>query len=156
MAVADIDDAAIVERHCRRQACFSQGQSNVVSPAEMLVDQGLKVDIGENVAAVSDKRFCIELRFYILNAAAGLEEIWLMDQLDRMTAVTAPRKSPFKKLGQLVRVDDERLHAEIDQMIEREGDERLLKNRDEWLGPIVSERAQTGTETGAKDERLCD
>src|SRR5205807_2581246 len=139
---ADIDDAAIVECHCRRQACFPQGQGNVVSAAEMLVDQGLKIDIGENVAAVGDKRFCIELRFYILNAAAGLEEIWLMDQLDRITAVNAPGKSVFKKLGQLVRVDDERVHAEIDQMIEREGDERLLKNRDERFRQIVSERAQ--------------
>ena len=43
----------------------------------------------------------------------------------------------------MMRVHEKPLDTEIDQMIKRESNERLLKNRDERLGQIIGQRAQT-------------
>ena len=55
-------------------------------------------------------------------------------------------------LRQTVRVDDERFDAEVDQMIERESDERFLENRDKRFGQIVSQRPQPGPKPRAQNE----
>jgi len=41
-----------------------------------------------------------------------------------------------------VRVDDESVHSHAYQMIERESNERLLKDRDERLRQLVGQRTQ--------------
>jgi len=41
-----------------------------------------------------------------------------------------------------VRVDDESVHSQTDQMIERESNERLLKDRDERFRQLLGQRTQ--------------
>jgi hypothetical protein len=41
-----------------------------------------------------------------------------------------------------VRVDDESVHSYAYQMIERKGDERFLKDRDEWLRQLFGQWTQ--------------
>src|SRR6266478_42196 len=106
----------------------------------MLVDQRLQIDIREDVAAIIDERFRPEIGFDILDAPAGVEQNGLVHQLDGMAFVVVLWEKALKEVWQLMRVDDERLHAYVDQMIEGEADERLLENRNERLGQIVGQR----------------
>ena len=123
----------------------------------MLVDQRLQIDVSEDVAAVGDEGFHPEIGFDVLDAAARLEQNGLVHQLDGITfVVVLLREKALEKVRQLVRVDDERLHADVDQMIEGEADERLLENRNERLGQIIGERSQTRAESRTEDECLCD
>ena len=41
-------------------------------------------------------------------------------------------------------------------MVERERDERLLKNRHQRFGQLLGQRAKSGSESGAQDECLFD
>ena len=56
----------------------------------------------------------------------------------------------------MMRVDDEGLHPKGAKMIEREGNERFLKNRDERLRQIVRQRTQPLAQPRAEDEGLSD
>ena len=86
-----------------------------------------------------------------------LEQNGLVHQLDGITfVVVLLREKALERVRQLVRINNERLHADIDQMIEGEADERLLENRNERLGQIIGERSQTRAESGTEDECLCD
>ena len=54
-----------------------------------------------------------------------------------MTTITGIREKFAKRFGTMMGVNDKRLHANADQMIEDERDQRLLKNRDERLGQFL-------------------
>ena len=54
-----------------------------------------------------------------------------------MAGIAVLAKRVLKHFREPVRVNDESAHSELDQMIEREGDERFLKNWDERFGQIV-------------------
>ncbi len=58
--------------------------------------------------------------------------------------------------GQMMGVDDERLHARGREMIEGESDKRFLENRDERLRQVLGQRTEPQAETGAEDEGLGD
>src|SRR5262245_61431509 len=53
-------------------------------------------------------------------------------------------------------VDDEPPNAGGDQMVERESDERFLKNRHEWFWQFIGQRPQTRPQSGGKNESLRD
>jgi hypothetical protein len=55
-----------------------------------------------------------------------------------------------------VGVDDEPAHSGVYQMIERESDQRFLKNRYERFGEIICQRTQTGAASGGQNECLGD
>jgi hypothetical protein len=55
-----------------------------------------------------------------------------------------------------VGVDDEPAHSGVYQMIERESDQRFMKNRYERFGEIICQRTQTGTASGSQNECLGD
>src|SRR5438876_9061928 len=144
VAVRDIDHATVAKSNRGRQTGIAQRQGDIVSAAEMLVDQRLQIDISEDVGAVGDEGFHPEIGFDVLDAAARLEQNGLVHQLDGITfVVVLLREKALERVRQLVRVDDERLHAHVDQMIEGEADEPLLDNRNERLRLLIVERSQT-------------
>ena len=51
-----------------------------------------------------------------------------------------------------MRVDKERLDANFDQVIQRERDERLLKNWNQRFGQIIGQWTQACTKSGAEYE----
>jgi hypothetical protein len=55
-----------------------------------------------------------------------------------------------------MRINDELVHSRAHQMIERESDQRLLKDRNERLWQLVRQRTQTDAEPSAQNECLCD
>src|SRR2546430_556791 len=73
---------------------------------------------------------------------------------------TARRSVPTKNLCEPLRlmmgINEKLRHIQLDQMIEREGDERFLKDGHQRLGEIVGERAEACPESGAEDKGLSD
>jgi membrane protein YdbS with pleckstrin-like domain len=59
-------------------------------------------------------------------------------------------------MRQPMRIDNETLNSDGDQMIKRKGDERLLKNRDQRLWQFIGQRAQTHTQSRGKNKSLRD
>ena len=55
-----------------------------------------------------------------------------------------------------MRVDDESVHSHVYQMIERESNERLLKDRDERLRQLLSQWTQARAKTRGQNECLSD
>ena len=55
-----------------------------------------------------------------------------------------------------MRVDDESVHSHLYQMIERESNERLLKDRDEGLRQLLGQWTQARAETRCQNECLSD
>src|ERR1043166_473522 len=79
-----------------------------------------------------------------------------MPKFDFATAICRSSKNFGKPLRAMMRVHEKPLDAEIDQVIERESNERFVKNRHERLRQVVRQRAQPRPEAGAQDECLCD
>src|SRR5207237_4201823 len=106
--------------------------------------------------ALGDEWFHPEMGLDVLDAAARLAQNGLVHQFDGITFVVVllPEKA-LERVRQLVRVDDERLHADVDQMVDGKADERLLENRNERLRQIIRERSQTRAESRTEDECLC-
>src|SRR5947207_8195376 len=73
-----------------------------------------------------------------------------------MPRVTILCKKNPKQFRKPVGVDDEPAHSGVYQMIERESDQRFLKDRYERFGEIICQRTQTGTATGGQNECLDD
>ncbi len=73
-----------------------------------------------------------------------------------MPRVTVLGKKKLKQFRKPVGVDDEPAHSGVYQMIERESDQRSLKNRYERFGELICQRTQTGTAAGGQDECLGD
>jgi membrane protein YdbS with pleckstrin-like domain len=72
-------------------------------------------------------------------------------------AAIAPAREEFpERRRTMVRVNDKRLHARGNQVIEHERDERFLENRDERLGQIFGEGTKSRPEPGAEHEGLGD
>src|SRR5262249_58117076 len=55
-----------------------------------------------------------------------------------------------------VRVDNESIHSDAYQMVERESNERFLKNRDERLRHFLGQWTQARAQTGRQNECLSD
>ena len=142
VAVADIDDAAVAKRDRSCETRIAQSQRHIVAPREMFVDQRLQVDVGQNITAVDNERLATQRSFRVLDPATRLEEIGLVEQFHRRAGVCPVCEFALELLLQAMRVDDERLDPNAPQMIEREGDERLLKDRHERLRPKLRHRAQ--------------
>jgi hypothetical protein len=77
-------------------------------------------------------------------------------QPDRKFAIPTVGEKGFEMSGEMMSVDDERLHARGREMIESEGDKRLLKYRDERFWQVLGQRTEPQAETGAEDEGLGD
>ena len=70
----------------------------------------------------------------VFNPAAGLKQERLVHQPDGKTPIPLRRKSPLEFTRQMMRIHDKRLHPRSREMIKREADERLAKDRHERLG----------------------
>src|SRR5205814_393055 len=83
---------------------------------------------------ISDERRGLQMRLDVFDSASSPEQFRFVHEPHWPIAISPVRECIRELLRQTVRVDDERFDAEVDQMIERERDERLLENGDERLG----------------------
>ena len=90
------------------------------------------------------------MTFCVLDAAACFEQVRLVNERkseSRHTRLLA--KKALEQFRMPVRVDDESVHSYGYQMIERKSNERFLKDRDERLRQIVSQRTQARAKAGS-------
>jgi hypothetical protein len=62
----------------------------------------------------------------------------------------------LEQLRKPVRINDKGFHSHVYQMIERESNERLLKDRDERLRQLGGQWTQARAKTRCQNERLSD
>jgi membrane protein YdbS with pleckstrin-like domain len=79
-----------------------------------------------------------------------------MHEGERATRIVPAGKKAIEFRGAMVRVDDEGFDPVRAEMIERERDQRFLKNRDERLRQIFRHRAESQAESRAENESLPD
>ena len=79
------------------------------------------------------------MTFCVFDPAAGFEQIRLVDERSGKSSVAALGKEILKQFRMPVRVYDESVHSHAYQMIQRESNERLLKDRNERLRQVVSQ-----------------
>src|SRR5207302_8681861 len=98
---------------------MTQRQCDVVAAIEMFIDQRLQRYVGQNIAAVSTKRFLSQLGFNVLDAAAGLEQNRFIYQHDWSIALSTFSNLRLESFGQAMSINNERLNPDVDQMIDR-------------------------------------
>src|SRR5262249_20735064 len=96
------------------------------------------------------------MTFCIFDAAAGFEQIRLVNERGGKPGIFAPGKEILEQCGMPVRVDDESVHSHAYQVVERESKEWFLKDRDEGLWQLLGQWTQTRAETGCQNEGLSD
>src|SRR4030095_3057673 len=108
----------------------------------MFLDQRMQIDIRQNIAAVGQERFAAEMTFHVFDAATGFEQIRFVNERGWKARILARREEIFEQFRMPVRVDDESVHSHAYQMIERESNQRFLKNRDERLRQLLGQWTQ--------------
>ena len=108
----DVNHATVgAQSQARGQPCVAKREGHIVSPAKMLFDQTLQVEVGKDVAAVNDERLFSNPWLGILHAAAGFQEIRLVNQLHTAPGIGFLCKEIVESPGEMVGIDDEGLHA---------------------------------------------
>src|ERR1043166_2256142 len=126
---------------------MTQTECHVVSATEMFVNQRLKIDVRQNIAAVGQERFAAEMTFRVFDTAARFKQVRLVNQRDGKASVLARGKESLEQFRMPVRIDDESVHSHGYQMIECESNEGLLEDRDERLWQLLGQRTQTRAKT---------
>src|SRR5437763_12387656 len=96
------------------------------------------------------------MTFYVFDAAARFEQVRLVNERGGKASILAPGKETLEQFRMPVRVDYESVHSHAYQMIERESNERLLKDRDERLRQLVGQWTQAHAEARCQNECLSD
>src|SRR6266853_179774 len=94
--------------------------------------------------------------FRVFDAAARFEQVRLVDERGGKASVFALGKEILEQFRMPVRVDDESVHSHAYQMIQRESNERLLKDRDERLRQLLGQWTQARAKTRCQNECLSD
>ena len=103
------------------------------------------------------KGFRLQQPLDILDPAACPENFRLVNQLNRIARDSSLAANNSWNAGArwcVLMTND--FTPACDEMIEREGDERLLKNRDERLRQIVRQRTQPRAQSRAENKGLSD
>jgi len=82
------------------------------------------------------------MTFGVFDAAARFEQVRLVNERSGKASILARGKEILEQFRMPVRVDDESVHSHAYQMIERESNERFLKDRDERLRQLVGQWTQ--------------
>src|SRR5262249_61958993 len=110
---------------------MTQSERHVVVAAKVLVDQRLKIDVGQNIAAVGQERLAAEMTFRVLNAAARFEQVRLVNKCDGKVSILARGKESLEQFRMAMRGDDESRHSYAYQMIRRKENHRPFRGSDE-------------------------
>src|SRR5439155_5780325 len=97
ITVADVHDTLIAQSHSCSQTGVTQSERHVVSATEMFVDQRLEIDVGQNIAAVGQKRFAAEMIFRVFDAAARFEQVRLVNERGGKASVVALAKETLEQ-----------------------------------------------------------
>src|SRR5436190_11357427 len=96
------------------------------------------------------------MSFRVFDATARFEQVRLVNERGGKAGVLARGKKMSEQFRMPMRVDDESVHSQAYQMIERESNERLLKDRDERLRQLVGQWTQARAKARCQNECLSD
>src|SRR5438477_2296897 len=96
------------------------------------------------------------MTFCVFDAAARFEQVRLVNERGGKASILARGKETLEQFRMPVRVDDESVYSHAYQMIERESNERLLKDRDERLRQLVGQWTQAHAKARCQNECLSD
>jgi hypothetical protein len=85
------------------------------------------------------------MTFRVFDATARFEQVRLVNERGGKAGILARPKEILEQFWMPVRVDDESVYSHTYQMIERESNERLLKDRDERLRKFLGQGTQART-----------
>src|SRR6476620_5711217 len=122
----------------------------------MFGNQRLECDVCKNISAVNDECVLPKNAFHIFDPAACFEQILLVNERSVKASVVALGKEILEQFRMPMRVYDESVYSHAYQMIERESNERLLKDRDERLRQLLGQWTQARAKTRCQNECLSD
>jgi len=152
--VAEIDDAVALHGDVAVGAGGAEGEGGFVAGGSVGGEKLGEGEVGEDVAIVDKKRFFVDPRFNIFDAAAGFEEEIFVEKGEGGVTVAAGGEGGGPGVGEVVGVDGEVGEAGSEAVVEGVGDEGAVENRDEGFWEEVGHGAQAGAEARAKKEGL--
>jgi len=87
------------------------------------------------------------MTFRVFDAAARFEQLRFVNERSGKASIIARGEEILEQFRMPVRVNDELVHSHAYQMIERESNERLLKDRDEGLRQLIGQWTQARAKT---------
>ena len=154
-AVAQVRDVAFVgDADVAVRALFADDEGGGAAVGAVVrVGRG-DVAVGQDVAVPDDEVVVVfaEQRGDVRQAAAGLEQDGLMDELHFGVAETAVGESERPGFGAVVGVDQEPARAGRAEFFHGLQHHGAPADREQGLGAIFGERTQARAEAGAEDE----
>lgn len=154
--VADVSDevARGIEGDVPRRAAGAQGERHEIVLARVRLDQRCHRQVGEDVAVIDDEGSVVHKVRDVGDAACGFQQHRFVAEGEGSFVVAGIWKS-FRILpGEVVGVDDEFAQAGLEQVVERECDERSMEDRDERLGETVRQRPEPCAKARAQNKCL--
>src|SRR5262245_19477577 len=96
------------------------------------------------------------MTFRVFDAAARFEQVRFVYKRGGKASILARDKETLEQFRMPVRVDDESVHSHAYQMIERQSNERLLKDRNERLRQLIGQGTQARPKARCQNECLSD
>jgi hypothetical protein len=94
--------------------------------------------------------------FRVFDTAACFEQVRLVNERGRKAGILARGKEILERFPKPVRVNDKSVNSHAYQMIERESNEWLLKDRDKRLWQLLGQWTQARAKTRCQNECLSD
>src|SRR6516225_11444827 len=101
------------------------------------------MDVGQNVSAISNERFVSQIGFNVFDSAAGFEKVRFVNEVQREPSVTILGKRLCESFREPVCIDKKSLDADVDQVIQGEGDEACVEGRDHRLREHICQWAES-------------
>jgi len=145
-AVFVANDCAVFER----VGNGIDGDGGESADGEMVLDGGLKVEVGEGVAA-DDEEGVVEMGGGVFDTASGAERHLLDDIGDIETEGAAVTVEVLDHGGQILEGDDDLGNAVVFEQLKNMTEDRLVDKRDHRLGAPNRQGTQAGAFTAGHD-----
>jgi hypothetical protein len=151
----DIGDFATLDGEMAVGAVAADGKGGGVVGGEVAGDEFVDAEIGEDVAVVNEEGFVTDEVGDVFDAAAGFEEVWLVEELQCHAAIALVAKGFLPLFMEVVGIDGDVENAGLGEVIEGMHREGAVEDGHEGFWHGVGEGAQAGSETGSKEEGFC-
>lgn len=150
--VADVDDLRTTDGEVLARAVGSGGEGRGVFGSGVAGDELVDPDVGEDVPVVDQDGIACDEGLDVLDATAGLEEVFFVEKVKLEVLIATQRESAFPFLVQVVGVDGDFFNACRGEVIEGVGGEGTVEDGDQRLGHGIGHRAQAGAESGSEEK----
>ncbi len=133
-------------------AAGAQDEGGQASAAFVIGECFFDGEIGEDIAVIDEQRLAVDEIFDVFYTPTGLQPGRLVAEDNLLPSITIIGKFLIVSLREMMSIDNELIEPKSEEMIERESDERLLKNRNKRLGEKVGQWPKAGAKASAKNK----